>query len=180
MLHFLHGVSPDGSTLTFIGTRPSPEGIAGEWATANVYAIGVDGDRASALTTGIAPADGAEYSPDGEWIYFNTEQFSSTTGHAQIARMRADGSDVEQLTFDERVNWFPHAASEEGTFSYLSFPKGTVGHPADLPVEIRLVHQHDWVASTTIVSLFGGQGTANVNGWAPDGRRFAYVEYPFG
>jgi hypothetical protein len=27
------------------------------------------------------------------------------------------------------------------------------------------------------VSLFGGQGTINVNSWSPDSRRFAYVSY---
>ncbi len=30
----------------------------------------------------------------------------------------------------------------------------------------------------TLVSLFGGQGTMNVGSWAPDGTRFAYVEFP--
>ena len=29
----------------------------------------------------------------------------------------------------------------------------------------------------TIVRLFGGQGTLNVNSWAPDNRRFAFVSY---
>jgi hypothetical protein len=29
-----------------------------------------------------------------------------------------------------------------------------------------------------VVSLFGGQGTINVNSWAPDSKRFAYVAYP--
>ena len=27
-------------------------------------------------------------------------------------------------------------------------------------------------------SLFGGQGTLNVNSWSPDSTRFAYVAYP--
>ena len=29
----------------------------------------------------------------------------------------------------------------------------------------------------TVVHLTGGQGTINVNSWAPDSRRFAYVAY---
>jgi Tol biopolymer transport system component len=29
----------------------------------------------------------------------------------------------------------------------------------------------------TIVELFGGQGTLNVNSWAPDSKRFAFVSY---
>jgi TolB protein len=28
-----------------------------------------------------------------------------------------------------------------------------------------------------VVRLFGGQGTMNVNSWAPDSQRFAYVSY---
>jgi hypothetical protein len=28
-----------------------------------------------------------------------------------------------------------------------------------------------------LVDLFGGQGTINVNSWAPDSRRFAFVRY---
>jgi hypothetical protein len=31
-----------------------------------------------------------------------------------------------------------------------------------------------------LVAFFGGQGTINVNSWAPDSRRFAYVAYPLG
>jgi len=27
------------------------------------------------------------------------------------------------------------------------------------------------------VTLFGGQGTLNVNSWAPDSKRFAFVSY---
>ena len=34
-------------------------------------------------------------------------------GHAQIARLRPDGTQLQQLTFDERVNWFPHISPDE-------------------------------------------------------------------
>ncbi len=29
----------------------------------------------------------------------------------------------------------------------------------------------------TVETLFGGQGTVNVNSWSPDSTRFAYVTY---
>nr|WP_297636483.1 hypothetical protein [Caldilinea sp.] len=32
-------------------------------------------------------------------------------------------------------------------------------------------------ASRTIAKLFGGQGTINVNSWAPDSRTLAFVSY---
>jgi TolB protein len=36
----------------------------------------------------------------------------------------------------------------------------------------------DWTAHVQVIEVFGGQGTLNVNSWAPDGERFAYVSYP--
>lgn len=174
-LHFLHGVSPDGERLAYV--RLVPEGDDW-WAHASIHTIAIDGTDDVAVTTHRGPADGSEWSPDGEWIYFNTEQFSETAGHAQIARIRPDGSGIEQLTFDERVNWFPHPAPTGDLTVYLSFPPGTTGHPADLAVELRLVGQ-DWSAPHTLHELDGGQGTINVPSWAPDGSAFAFVDYPF-
>lgn len=173
--HFLHGASPDGSTLAYVALNidaPDP------WAGAHLRTVAVDGSGDRALTVGGGPDDGPEYSPDGAWVYFNTERFSREPGHAQIARLRPDGSGLEQLTFDERVNWFPHLAPQGDRAVYLSYPPGTTGHPADRPVQLRVVEAGDWRAARIVAELHGGQGTINVNSWSPDGTRFAYVDYP--
>ncbi|MET0827984.1 MAG: hypothetical protein ABWY26_00560 [Microbacterium sp.] len=177
-MHFLHGVSPDGEKLAYIAITPVGDEFFG--AAGHVHTVSIDGLQDTALTSGTKPSDGSEYSPDGRWIYFNTEIFSETPGHAQIARMRPDGRDLEQLTFDERVNWFPHLAPTGTHAVYLSYPPGTVGHPADLPVQLRIVRDGVWADAAVLAELFGGQGTINVNSWSPDGRRFAYVDYPVG
>ena len=174
-LHFLHGVSPDGSTLAYVGLEPEGANL---WARANIFAIPTAGGPDTRLTDTAFPADGCEYSPDGEWIYFNTEQYGTVAGHAQIARMRPDGSDAEQLTFDDEVNWFPHLSPDGRTAVYLSFPPGTAGHPADLDVVLKLVNHDDWRSAKPLVRLFGGQGTINVNSWSPTSDRFAFVAYP--
>lgn len=180
-MHFLHGVSPDRQTLAFIGID-FPLNRDGspifQPVVSDVYTIPAAGGALTRLTNGPGSSDGSEYSPDGSWIYCNTEHFSSTPGHAQIARMRPDGTGLEQLTFDERVNWFPHLAPTGERAIYLSYPTGTLGHPANLQVELRLVTGNDWQHAGTAVQLFGGQGTINVNSWSPDGTRFAYVSYP--
>jgi Tol biopolymer transport system component len=173
--HFLHGVSPEGARLAYVRLVPRD---GDWWASATIHTIGVDGSNDTAVTTHPGPADGSEWTPDGEWIVFNTEQFSTEPGHAQLARIRDDGTGIEQLTFDERVNWFPHVAPDGEVAVYLSFPPGTIGHPADLPVELRLVTVGAWTEPTTVESLFGGQGTINVPSWAPDGAAFAFVDYP--
>ncbi len=38
----------------------------------------------------------------------------------------------------------------------------------------------DGTGTRDITRFNGGQGTINVNSWAPDSRRFAYVAYPVG
>jgi hypothetical protein len=60
----------------------------------------------------------------------------------------------------------------------VSFPTGTLGHPADLDVEVRLVQTSRWTDTVARYPLFGGQGTLNVNSWSPDSRKFAFVAYP--
>jgi Tol biopolymer transport system component len=168
--YYLHGISPDGAALAYVAV----EGAAGQ-KRINIFTIPASGGPDKRLTDLSALHDGPEFSPDGKWIYFNSERASP--GHAQCFRMLADGSGVEQLTFDERVNWFPHASPDGEWLAHLSYPPGTQGHPADKDVILRLMRpdgseQHD------IVGCFGGQGTINVNSWAPDSQRFAYVAYP--
>jgi TolB protein len=175
LLHFLHGVSPDGGHLAFVGIRIDEAAATFKLVSAEIFTVGADGRGYRQLTHTGVPADGPEYSPDGEWIYFNTEAFSP---NAQIARMRTDGSDVTRLRFSETVDWFPHISPDGRNCVYLSYPAGTAGHPADLDVRLMLVRDGEWNRPDIAASLFGGQGTINVNNWSPDSKRFAYVAYP--
>lgn len=168
---YLHGISPDGGTLVHIGRRH--DGRAGF----NIYATRVDDGATRQLTDSDRPHDGVEYSPDGRWLYFNSERGAERPGHSQLFRMRTDGTGVEQLTSDERVNWFPHPAPDGSALVYLSYPPGVQGHPANERVLLRIADA-DGQNVRDAVELLGGQGTLNVNSWAPDSRRFAYVDYP--
>jgi TolB protein len=170
LMHFLHGVSPDGERLAFVGLEPAGD----EPAAANIFTVRTDGTDYRQLTTGSAPADGCEYDPTGEWLYFNTEAFD---GHAQIARMRVDGSRMEQLTFDDNVNWFPHLPATGRYACYLAYPPGTRGHPPDKWVDLMLVEDGQWSRARPVAHVYGGQGTINVHSWSPDGRSFAYVSH---
>ena len=98
----------------------------------------------------------------------------------QVWKMRADGGEETQMTFDEERNsWFPHISPDGQKVVFLAYKKGDVNPGEHVPhrhVELRLMNS-DGTDLHTIVPLFGGQGTINVNSWSPDGRRFAYVRY---
>lgn len=184
--HYLHGVSPDGATLAYIGLA-----VDGGQVRTNVYTVPTAGGPDAQLTNDSFPDDGAEFSPDGLWIYFNSERGSTVPGHAQLFRLPApgntndtnpndsnpnEGGEPEQLTFDERVNWFPHPSPDGTQIAYVSFPPGTVGHPADVPAVVRLLEKDGTIRD--LAHVFGGQGTMNVPSWSPDGTRIAIVAYP--
>jgi TolB protein len=171
--HFLHGVSPDGATLAFVDLPRGDFSAAGRLAL-----MPSAGGDTSYPEAGSRHIDGPEFSADGSWIYLNTEEFGVRPGHAQLARVPSDGGLLERLVESDTVDWFPHLSPAGDLATYISFPTGTLGHPADLPVEIRVVPTADWSAPIRVIPLFGGQGTLNVNSWSPDGRRFGYVAYP--
>jgi TolB protein len=174
LMHFLHGVSPDGQRLAFIGIEPTG-GAPDPRLRANVFTMSVAGGDYRRITDSEHPADGSEYSPDGQWIFFNTEQF---TGHAQLARVPVHGGEPQRLRRSDTVDWFPHLSPDGRRAAFVAFPPGTEGHPADVWVDIMTTGTHDWQHPLTVARIFGGQGSLNVNSWAPDSTRFAYVAYP--
>lgn len=172
--HFLHGISPDDRVLAYVGT----ELLGGDdWGKRAVWLLDLETGKERLLGDGYSPADGPDFSPDGMAVYFNSERASGETGRSQLFRHELASGAVQQLTFDERVNWFPHPSPNGRYLAYLSYPPGTAGHPADRPVQVHLL---DLVESRTIepLALPGGQGTINVPCWAPDSRRLAYIAYP--
>lgn len=163
---YLHGWSPDGSTLAYCAERN------GEY---DIYTIPVDGGIETQLTNVPGLNDGPEYSPDGKHIWFN----SVRSGLMQVWRMNADGSEQVQMTFDESNSWFPHVSPDGESIAYITYRKGDVApgdHPANKQVEIRVMPSAGG-EFRTLVGLFGGQGTLNVNSWSPDSGRLAFVSY---
>ena len=170
--YYLHGISPDGLTLSYVAV----EGPL-EKRRINIFTIPSAGGADTRVSDVSYPNDGPEYSPDGRWIYFSSERAAKVPGHAQCFRMRIDGTGIEQLTFDERVNWFPHVSPDGRSIVFISYPPGTTGHPPNKDVILRFMGA-DGSGRRDIDSFLGGQGTINVNSWAPDSRRFAFVAYP--
>lgn len=164
---YLHGISPDGKTLAYCAQRN------GKY---DIYTIPADGGVETRLTYAEGLNDGAEYDSRGEYIWF----CSVRSGLMQVWRMRSDGSEQTQMTFDTEWNtWFPHISPDLKKVVMLSYRRGDLKpdeHLGGKHVELRIMDA-DGGNVRTLASVFGGQGTINVNSWSPDSRRFAYVTY---
>ena len=170
---YFHGWSPDGKTLAYCAKR-------GE--NFDLYAVDAAGGEERRLTSHAGYDDGPDYSPDGRWVYFNSDR----SGSWDVWRVPADGAGendakAERVTSDDREDWFPHPSPDRKWLVFVSFPKGTKGHPADQPVTLRRIPlPGDTLADARpeeLLSFNGGQGTLNVNSWSPDGKSFAFVRY---
>lgn len=163
---YLHGWSPDGKCLAYCAERD------GQY---DIYTISVEGGPETQLTNLPGLDDGPEYSPSGQHIWFN----SVRSGLMQIWRMEVDGSNSVHMIKEDANCWFPHVSPDGNWVAYIAYDKDEVppgDHPANKNVEIRLI-PFTGGTSRTIAKLFGGQGTMNVNSWAPDSRTLAFVSY---
>jgi TolB protein len=174
-LGWLHGWSPDGKYLLY--TQYHGDNF-------DIYRINVDGSGELPMTTNLAQDDGPEYSADGKWVYF----CSNRSGKWDGWRMPAGGAGqddklAEKITNGDAQDWFPHI-SPDGNWLY------TISYPMDHPdhtyigngIKIKLLRLKNGVAArgaelTTVRTFFGGQGSGNTDGWAPDSTKFAWTEY---
>jgi TolB protein len=172
---YFHGWSPDNKTLAFVAQRNG----SGQY---DIYAMPASGGAEKQLTSNLHQDDGPDYSPDGKWIYINSDR----TGKEAIWRFPADGAGAndakaEKVVDDGLEDWFPHVSPDGKKIVYIGYPAGTPNHnPRTVHIALKLVAvDHGKVGATTktLVESIGGQGTMNVNSWAPDSLRFAYVTY---
>ena len=164
---YLHGWSPDGKLLVYTAQRIS------SGPAYNLYTKPVKGGAEQQITfnkKGLA--DGPEFSPDGKYIYYNCDE----TGTMQIYRMSKDGSNKEQLTFDEYHNWFAHISPDGKWLVWLSFPPVILSgdHPFYKRVMLRMMPVAGG-APRVLAYLYGGQGTINTPSWSPDSKQLAFI-----
>ncbi len=164
---YWHGWAPNSKEVLFVAQR--------EGKSYDIYKMAINGGQEIKLTNNKGShADGPEYSPDGKYIYFNANR----SGTMQIWRMKPDGSSQEQITFDDRNNWFPHISPDGKWMVFISFPSTIPvdDHPAYKRVELKLMPIAGGPPKV-IAYLYGGQGTINVPSWAPDSKSIAFVSY---
>lgn len=178
---YFHGWSPDGKYLAYVYQHPAANGVPANY---DIFRIPVAGGESEQLDSNPGYDDGPDYSPDGKWIYFNSDR----SGSWDIWRIPADGAGpgdqkAEQVTNDEMEDWFPHPSPDSKWLLFLSFAKGTATHNDKLPgTQLRMMpmpraHLAKPPRIDVLTTFFGGQGAINVNSWSPDSTRFAYVIY---
>lgn len=163
---YLHSWSVDGKALAYCAERN------GDY---DIYVISSAGGVEKQLTRQFGHNDGPEFSPCGRYIYFNSTQ----SGLMQIWRMQADGTEKQQITDGTGNYWFPHLSPDGNRLVCIVYDPHSVpahDHPANKHVRLELMSA-DGEGAVLLAELFGGQGTINVNSWAPDSRRLAFVSY---
>ena len=178
---YFHGWSPDGKYLAYVHQHPGANGAPANY---DIFRIPAAGGESQQLDSNPGYDDGPDYSPDGKWIYFNSDR----SGGWDVWRIPADGAGpgdqkAERVTSDDMEDWFPHPSPDKKWLLFLSFAKGTATHNDKLPgTQLRMMpmpgaHLAKTPQIQVVTTFFGGQGTINVNSWAPDSKRFAYVIY---
>ncbi|MBV5315095.1 MAG: TolB family protein [Prolixibacteraceae bacterium] len=164
---YLHGWAPNNREVVYVAQRNGS-------SIYNIYKNSIKGGNEVALTNNKPKehVDGCEYSPDGRYIYYNGSQ----SGTMQLWRMKPDGTEKEQLTFDQCNNWFPHISPDGKWIAFISFEADIEfnSHPSHKRVMLRLMPVTGG-APKVIAYLYGGQGTINVPSWSPDSKSIAFV-----
>ena len=172
---YFHGWAPDHNTLAFVAQRSG----SGQY---DIYSMPAAGGAEQRLTFNLHQDDGPDYTPDGKWIYINSDR----SGKEAIWRFPATGAGIEdqkaQMALSDSLeDWFPHPSPDGTKLVYIGYPAGTPTHnPRNVAIQLKLATlKEDQVVGTprVLVQATGGQGTMNVNSWAPDSMRFAYVVY---
>ena len=164
---YLHGWTIDNKEVVYTAQRVSKS------TSFNIYKKPINGGPEVQLTflqKGLA--DGPECSPDGKYIYYNSTQ----SGNMQLWRMKMDGTEQTQLTFDEYNNWFAHVSPDNKWIAFISFPN-TIDpgdHPFYKRVMLRLMPINGG-GPKVIATLFGGQGTINTPSWSPDSKYISFI-----
>ena len=153
--------TPDGGLL-LSGKRKKKE---------TFFKVGLPGGSESPVQLGAGTNANPVYSPDGKFIYFDSDR----SGSRQIWRMAADGTGAEQITTDEFLNSTPRVSPDGLQVAFLSVAKGGPGG-AETDMKVRSVILAT-KAVRVISNMVGGVGSLGSAPWSPDGRTLAYVSY---
>lgn len=175
-LGWLHGWSPDGKCVVYAQYNKD---------NFDIYRVNVDGTGELQMTVNKAQDDGPEYSGDGKWVYFNSKRSGKWDGW----RMPTDGAGADdklakRVTFGtDTQDYFAHISPDSKWIYTISYPMDQPDHQfIGAGMKIKVLRLEDGVAAKgaelkTVSTFYGGQGSGNTSGWAPDSSKFAWTVY---
>ncbi len=148
-------LSPDRTRVAFVSYRDG---------NYEIYVMGADGSAPTNITQHDAWDSSPAWSPDGRQIAFVSDR-NGDRYNGDIFLMNADGTGVEQLTFEPgngagQLAWSPDGAS-------IAFVSGRDGPLAIFAIEL---------ASGDIRRVSNNDLSASSPSWSPDGAWIAYIE----
>jgi TolB protein len=145
--------SPDGARIAFVSDRVEP-------GVFHLYVANADGSGLTALTAGRVTADWPEWSPDGEWIFFDQRKNEKI----EIARIHYSGGESVPVT-----------SSEEGSDSHAAIsPKGAAAFDSNREAD-GLRKLYTMAIDGTKVRLITLNPHSNsFPAWSPDGEWIAF------
>lgn len=96
----------------------------------------------------------------------------------QIWRIRPDGTEVFQITYDLDHVWFPQVSPNGKWVAFLSFPLSTNpnGPAKNQRVNLKIVPTEGG-APKTVAYFYGSKGSLGTYAWSPNGTSFVFVSY---
>jgi TolB protein len=152
--------TPDGAALTYANDRDG-----------QLYVVRATSPEPIRVTTRGRNAH-PEFSPDGQWIYFDSDR----SGTRQLWRIRLDGGAPEQLTTGEIESAQPHVSPDGRAVAFLSFDAGSTLPRGLRNARLRLLSLATG-AVDDLAQFLGGEGTLDAYPWAPNGQYLAFVSY---
>jgi TolB protein len=148
-------VSPDGQWLSFHSRAPQED----------IFIVGKDGTGLRQLTNDIHKDRFPRWSPDGKRIAF----YSNRSGKYEIWSIQADGSGLQQLTFNSPASVHDPVWSPDG--AQLAY--STQGKE---PYIIEVGKSGPGSSPRALAPLPGSEGLFVAWSWSGDGRRIAGFE----
>jgi len=94
----------------------------------------------------------------------------------QIWGMQADGSNPDQLPFDENSNWFALSSPNNKWIVYIAYASDEKqSHLSGKNVKLRIMNLKSKEIKDVTPVFYGCQSTINVPLWSPDSKKIAFV-----
>ena len=160
VLNSLARWSPDGAALVYANERDG-----------QLYLMRATAREPIRVTTRGRTAH-PEISPDGQWIYFDSDR----GGTRQLWRLKLDGGAAEQLTTGALESAQPHVSPDGRTVAFVAFEPGAAPARGLRHAHLRLLSLVTG-AVDELAQLLGGEGTLDAYPWAPNGQYLTFVSY---